>query len=123
MKKRNRAPARLRWLRAWLVQIIIMLAVCLVTSACFGVLPKALYGVLIWGVVPLSGALTACHAVRRGLLNYAAWIAPPVCMYAAHYLLWRFAPSAGAALLCAFISLVGSAAGEVLRQRDRQNHR
>ena len=106
-----------RWLWAWLAQIGIMLVVCLAQSVTYPLSP-ALYGALLWVAVPLAGLLTACFATRRGLNNYLAWLAPALCLYAAHYALWRFTPSAGAALLTAFASLVGAAAGEVLNQRD-----
>ena len=101
------------WILAWLLQIAAMLAVCLLQALTYTVHP-ALYAALLWALVPLAGAYTAYRAVRRGLLNYAAWIAPPVCLYAAHYAIWGFAPSAGAALLTAFCALVGAAAGEQL---------
>ena len=108
-----------RWLRAWLAQIGIMLAVCLLQALTYPASP-ALYRVLLWAAVPLAGLATACLAVRRGLNNYLAWLAPALCLYAAHYALWQFAPSAGAALLTAFASLVGAASGEVLNQRSER---
>ena len=114
------------WLRAWLKQIFIMLALCLIACALFGAIPNWLYGALLWGFVPLAGLVTAAKAVQGGLLNYAAWIAPPACLYAAHYAIWRFAPSAGAAMVCAFASLVGAAAGQVTLehlQRQQKNEK
>ena len=118
MKNQKSSRPGLGWLGALGLQIGIMTAVCLVASAAYGV-NGALHSILMWGSVPLTGAWTAFRAVQRELSNYLAWIAPPACLYGAHYLLWRFAPSAGAALLCAFISLVGAAAGEVFLQRHR----
>lgn len=123
MKNQNERETGRRWPMAWGVQIAVTLAAGFAAAAAYGVHP-ALYGAMLWGLVPLAGGWTACRAVRRGLLNYAAWIAPPACLYAAHYALWRFAPSAGAALLCAFVSLVGAAAGEVLNQnKNAKKHR
>lgn len=116
---KGEVPLKHRWLRAWLVQVALMLAACLLQAATYPVSP-ALYGALLWGAVPLAGLATACLAVRRGLNNYLAWLAPAPCLYAAHYALWRFAPSPGAALLTAFASLVGAAAGEVLNRRGRR---
>ena len=106
-----------RWLRALALQITTMLAACLLQALSYGV-SAGLYAALLWGMVPVAGLLTACRAVRRGLLNYVAWIAPPACMYIVHYALWGFSPAAGAGLLTAFLSLVGAAAGEVLNQRN-----
>ena len=105
-----------RWIWAWALQVMEMLAVCLLQALSYGA-GAALYAALLWVAVPLAGMLTACRAVQRGLLNYAAWVAPPACLYAAHYALWGFSPSAGAGLLTAFLSLVGAAAGEVIAQR------
>ena len=105
-----------RWIWAWLIQIAEMLVVCLIQALSHSA-GAALSAVLLWGAVPLAGLLTACRAVGRGLLNYAAWIAPPAVLFAVHYAVWGFSPAAGAGLLTAFASLVGAAAGEVLRQR------
>ena len=110
MKRDKRKRA---WLRAWIWQIAIMLAICVLVSAAYGAVPTWLYGGLLWVVVPAAGLATACRAVRRGLLNYAAWVAPPVCLYLSHFAIWRYAPPAGAALLCAFAALIGAAAGQV----------
>ena len=106
-----------RWLWAWLLQIAIMLIASLAASLLSPVHP-VLSGILLWAVVPLAGLLTACRTVRRGLNNYLAWIAPPACLFAVHYALWRYSPSAGAAILTAFTSLVGAAAGDVLNRRE-----
>ena len=111
-----------RWIWALGLQILEMLAACALQALSYGVHP-ALYGALLWAGVPLAGLLTACAAVRRGLNNYAAWIAPPACLFAAHFALWDFSPSAGAALLTALTSLVGAAAGEVFVQRNARKKR
>ena len=73
-------------------------------------LSPAVYGVLSWAGLPLLGAASAYRATRRGLLNYAAWIAPPVCAGASHWLLYGYPPEAAPVLLCALVSLVGAAA-------------
>lgn len=113
-----------RWIWAWLLQVIEMLAAGLLAAlaAGWGALPSKL---LLWGFMPLAGLLSACQATRRGLNNYLAWLAPAPCLFAAHYALWRFAPPAGAGLLTAFFALVGAAAGHVLAQRGKGlwNHR
>ena len=108
-----------RWLRAWLIQIVEMLILCFGQAFTY-CLSACIYDILLWGMIPLAGLFTAYRAVRRGLLNYAAWIAPPVCLYTSNIILWGFAPPAGAALLSAFTSLVGAAAGEVVNQRDKR---
>lgn len=117
---RRALPMKKKWLCAWLIQIVIMLIVCVLQALSY-MLSVILYDILLWGMVPLAGLLTAYRAVKRGLLNYAAWIAPPVCLYFSHLIVWGFAPSAGAALLSAFVSLIGAAAGEVSVQRSQRS--
>ena len=107
-----------RWIWAWAIQVAESLAAgfAAALSLGWGAVP---YGVLLWGGVPLAGLLSSCRAVRRGLNNYLAWLAPAPCLCAAHGLVWGFAPGPGAALLAAFTSLVGAAAGQVLVERGR----
>lgn len=115
-KMEDNAVKRWKWAGAWIVQILIMLALgCLTALA--ELLGAVAYGVAAWAVMPLAGLLTACRATRRGLLNYAAWIAPPACMWLTHWLIWDYSPEPGPALVCALASLVGAAAGEVLNQQ------
>lgn len=111
-----------RWIWAWAVQFAESLAAGLLASLAYGA-SAVLYGILLWGAVPMIGLLTACRAVRRGLNNYLAWLAPAPCLFAAHYLLWGFSPAAGAGLLTALFALIGAAAGEVLNQRERRGKR
>ena len=108
-----------RWIPALGLQLIESLAAGLIQAFCAGMHP-VLWGIALWGLVPLAGLFTACRAVRRGLNNYAAWLAPPIGLYAANMLLWRYAPSAGAALLTAFTAIVGAAAGDVLNRQSAQ---
>ena len=109
-----------RWLRALALQVIEMAAVGLLAALAegAGALPRAL---MLWVAAPLAGLFTACQAVRRGLNNYLAWIPPAPCLYGANLLVWGYAPPPGPALLTAFVSLVGAAAGQVLLQRGRGN--
>ena len=111
-----------RWIVAWLVQIAVMLAAAALGAFAAAAHP-AVRALALWGLIPGLGGYTAFWAVRRGLLNYAAWLAPPLCLYAAHFAVWGYAPSAGAALWCAFCALVGAAAGEVFAQQKRNEKR
>ena len=86
---------RWKWPLVWLAQWASMFAAGLLIAAS-DLLGAAVYAAASWIGMPLLGAVSAYRATRRGLLNYAAWIAPPV---------------------CALISLVGAAAGEVMNQR------
>ena len=109
-----------KWPAAWAIQIAEALIVGALASLSLGLHP-AVYNLAMWALVPIAGAFSAFQAVRRGLLNYAAWIAPPACLCAAHTLIWGYLPHAGAMLLCAFIALVGAAAGEVyIQQKDER---
>ena len=112
-------PGKPGWIAAWVVQIAVMLGAGALSALSLGVHP-ALYSAALWLLMPLLGAYTALRAVCRGLLNYAAWIAPPVCECAAHVLIWGYLPPAGAMLLCAFVSLIGAAAGEVLNRQKKR---
>ena len=119
MKAKKNAIGRARWVKAWLIQLIEALIAGLLTALCAGAGP-VVRGIALWALMPCAGAVTAFCAMRRGLNNYLAWLAPPVGLYIAHFALWGYAPPAGPALLCALIALVGAAAGEVYRQTHKK---
>lgn len=118
MKRHNQNKTGSGWPVAWAIQIAEMLAASALASLSLGLHPMA-YSLSLWLLMPILGAFSSCAAVRRGLLNYAAWIAPPACLCAVHTAIWGYLPPAGAMLLCAFISLIGAAAGEVLVQQKK----
>ena len=105
-----------RWWLAWIVQWAASFLAGAVAALTVPLNP-AVHAIAVWGVLPLLGAYGACRVTRLGVLNYIAWIAPPCAMAASHALIWRFAPDAGPVLLCAFVSLVGAATGEVLNRQ------
>lgn len=113
---------KIRWLKAWIIQIVTMLFISLLQALSYWLNPT-LYDILLWVGMPLAGMYSAYRAVLGGLLNYAAWVAPPICLLTAHLLVWGYSPSAAPALLCAFISLIGAAAGEVMVQRKQKTKR
>ena len=106
-----------RWIAAWAIQLTEGLAAGLAAALAQGAAPL-LRGAALWGLAPAAGLFSACRAVRRGLNNYLAWLAPAPCLYAMHYLIWGYSPPAGPALLTAFLSLVGAAAGQVINDRE-----
>lgn len=106
-----------KWPVVWLVQFAEMLAIGAL-AALSAMLGALVHGVVSWGAMPVLGMISGYRATRRGLLNYAAWIAPPVCMTLANWAVWQYMPSAGPVLACALTSLVGAAAGEVMNQRE-----
>lgn len=112
---------KMTWWKAWILQCITMLVICLLAELGY-YLSGTLHSILAWAILPLTGAYTACKAVLHGLNNYLAWIAPPACIVAAGLLLWGYVPHGGPVLLCAFVSLVGAAAGEVL-SKDNSRHK
>ncbi len=118
-KTEKKGKRKWKWPLVWLVQIVEMLiisALVALTDAFGGII----YNILAWAAMPILGLLSSCRATRRGLLNYAAWIAPPICMALTHWLIWTYLPDAAPVLICAFCSLVGAAAGEVLNQQEKQ---
>lgn len=110
---------RLSWLLIWLIQFAAMLLVSAITALSIlgGSFVHALFQ---WGLMPLSGFISAMWATRKGLLNYVAWIAPPVMMFAGNLLIWGYALSTGPVFLCGFVALVGAATGEVLNRQGRR---
>ena len=82
--------------------------------------PRPLRGLHVGGLMPLLGGVSAYWATKKGLLNYAAWIAPPLCQALGHMAVWFYPPSPGPVLVCVFVSIVGAAAGEV---RLREQHK
>lgn len=107
---------RRKWLWAWAAQAGIMAVVALAASL-MEAGPRWLSLAMVWLIVPLAGGLTAFAAVKTGLSNYLAWLAPPVALYAVHMALWGYAPPVLPTLLCALVALIGAAAGEVQQKR------
>ena len=112
---------RFRWLIVWAVQLGAMFAASALLSASLW-LSHALYAVCMWGLLPVLGLLASYRATVKGLLNYAAWIAPPLCLALGHMAVWFYPPAVGPVLVSAFLALVGAAAGEV-RLRERRDTR
>jgi len=112
-------PVRLKWLWILLVQIISMIAFSALISLSVW-LGGFVHGFCLWVLMPIGGLASAYLATHRGLLNYAAWIVPPAAQVISNLLLWGYSPSVGPVFLCAFISLVGAAAGEVRKRQSRR---
>ena len=74
----------------------------------------------LWILPSAAGAWTACILARSGLISYAAWIVPPIVHSIVPLAALGYLPSPFSMLLCAFISLVGAAAGDVLHQRENR---
>lgn len=116
MKRCKYLMLRLRWLWIWLAQIAVMALLSLLASLSF-FLSSFLYGLCLWVLLPLAGFAAAYLATVKGLLNYAAWLAPAIVLVAVHALLYGYAPHLGQIFLLSFVSLVGAATGEVVKRR------
>lgn len=121
MKRKEYAAGRLKWLWIWLVQFASLLAFSMAAALSLW-LGKFVHGACIWVLVPAAGCISACLATKKGLLNYAAWIAPPLMLLAGYWIIWGYLLTPGPVLLDAFVSLVGAAAGEVLKRQKEGNH-
>lgn len=118
-KENGRAGKGGRWLWIWLAQFASMLLFSLLVSLSLW-LGGFVYGVCLWVLSPLAGAVSACLATKKGLLNYIAWLAPPLMLLAGYELAWGYLLTPGPVLLNAFVSLVGAAAGEVSRRWGKE---
>lgn len=119
-----------RFWRGWLTVLIGMtVGMAAMTAALVGLsllLPPPgagyLYSASMWAIIPLTGAVAAFCATRRGLLSYAAWAVPPICQTAAHWLLLGYPPpSAGMPMVGAGLALVAAAAAQVLNERQTKS--
>lgn len=118
-KNKRQAASRqipLKWLWILLVQLVSCFAIA-IPGALSMWLGGTVHGICSWVLLPVAGFISACLATRKGLLNYAAWILPPLVQLPANLLVWGYLPTPGPILLCAFISLVGAATGEVLKRQ------
>ena len=78
---------------------------------------RIVYNICIWGVWPVAGLFSAYLVTVRGVNNFIGWIAPPLAGLIAHYLAFFYMPeSAGPFFVCAFLSIVGAAAGDVVKK-------
>ena len=118
-KKAPPRKSRLHWLWVWLIQIAAALLLALPISLSLW-LGGAVHAVFMWGLSPILGFLSGLIATRRGLLNHAAWIAPPVMLFVGYEIVWGYPPTPGPVFLCGLIALVGAATGEVLNQRQKK---
>ena len=80
----------------------------------------AWYELAAWALMPALGCISAYLVTRRGVNNYIAWLAPPVCVFFAHYIVTGYTPDGpGPTLLTALLAIVGAAAGHVRNEGKR----
>ena len=102
--------------------LLMQFLICLLLSVgAFLLKPvAALHAVLLWGALPLLGAVSAFWLVNRGCNAYLSWIMPPLALtLGAVIASMGYLPPGGAMLLDAFLSVAGAAAGENARKRKR----
>ena len=108
----------LKWLWILLIQMASLLLLSLLLERTY-YLSIALHTICTWAIFPIAGMFSACFATRKGLLNYVAWFIPPAMQFLGYFISWPYFIKPGPVFLCAFISLIGAAAGEVLKKRDK----
>lgn len=117
MAKREKS---LRWARVWLIQALAALGLGALTALSLW-LGGPVHAAFLWLLMPLGGAAAGYIAVRRGLNNYLAVLAPPLMELMGNLLVWGRPCAPGPVFLCGFLSLVGAAAGEArnIQRRGR----
>lgn len=113
---------RIIWPVVLAIQAAAVLAVSYGTYQLLWLSP-VLYEIGAWALIPLLGALSAYVATVRGLLNYVAWVVPPIMAVLGHELAFFYPPGAGPVFLCAVLSVVGAATGEVVKRRHGDKRR
>ncbi|HIV31317.1 MAG TPA: hypothetical protein IAB20_10500 [Candidatus Pullichristensenella excrementipullorum] len=103
----------------WLLQATLALAAYVLLTLLIW-LPGAWYELAAWALMPALGCISAYLVTRRGVNNYIAWLAPPVCVFFAHYIVTGYTPDGpGPTLLTALLAIVGAAAGHVRNEGKR----
>ena len=118
-KQSSEKERRVTWPLIWLIQAAAALLLGALTALSTW-LGGFVHGAFLWAIMPLGGMAAGCVATRKGLNNYLAWLAPPLMEILGSLLVWGYSPSAGPVFLCGFLSLVGAAAGEVLKRQERE---
>lgn len=108
-----------KWLWILLIQIVSMFTFSMLVSLSIW-LGALLHGICLWLIMPAAGFISSHYATRKGLLNYIAWLIPPTAQVFANLLLWGYSPSIAPVFFCGFVSLVGAAAGEVIKRRHKR---
>ena len=111
----------MKTIKLLLIQLVIS-AVSSYLAALSLYLGAVVNSVCVWVLLPLMGAVTSYKITVRGVNNYLAWILPPLMGVIAHYLAFFYLPQTpGAFLVCAVASIVGAAAGDVVKKSRKSN--
>ena len=82
-----------------------------------------LYGLLIWGALPLSAFISALLLARLGLNPYICWLIPPLALTVISLVTMGYVAGGAAVLLTAFLGVVGAAAGDTLNKYHRKGRK
>ena len=84
----------------------------------------AVFGILIYVIVPILSSVSSYMLVTKGIDPYLAWLLPPVAMTISSFLsTMGIGQSPLPIMITALVSLIGSAAGDVkvkMRKKDRK---
>lgn len=83
-----------------------------------------IYEILIYGFVPCICMYSAGKLVLKGINPYLTWILPPIGETAAGFLITMgFGPQPLPIMITAFLSLVGAAAGDVMKKAMKKDRK
>lgn len=123
---KNRSIVRVAVVLAAQVAAVLLLAALLIglSLASGDTVGAAVYDVAMWGLVPLIGLGCAWAAARLGAPYGIAWIAPPLCQVAAHWLMAGVLPaSPGMPMVTLLLGALGAAAGHEQNVRAARTHK
>lgn len=112
MKKKS--AGKLPWFVLWIIQILAMIILCAIASLSmfFG---SAARVICLDILMPLISAFIAARCVYHGLNNYLALVAAPVVFPLTYLLIWGYPPTVAPFIICALVTVFGSAYGEIRR--------
>lgn len=111
----------MKTIKLLLIQLVIT-AVFSYLAALSLYLGAAVNAACTFGLLPLIGLVTSYKITVRGVNNYLAWLLPPFMGVLAHYLAFFYLPQTpGAFLVCAVVSIIGAAAGDVVKKTRKSN--
>ncbi len=113
-----------RFLKNKYTYLLYQLLVMTILSAAAAFIPlwlSHLYRVCVivfqWLMLSIAGAVTSFFVCRKGVNCYLGWILAPVCVSVVPWILIGYPVDPGVMLVCAFVSVIGAAAGQTAYHR------